>query len=190
VADPETLARIYSDALLELAFEKGAHAEVLAELRDFVALLAKEPEFDAFLGTPSIRPNTKKAVLESVFGGQVSEITMNFLKVIVDRRRQDVLQLMVRTFENGYHDRMGEVVVGVNSAVSLSDAQRSKLLSLLKSKLEKEIVLEERVDTRLLGGLVIRVGDRRIDGSLKSRLESVGASLEGLRLHSEDYYEN
>ena len=132
----------------------------------------------------------KKDLVTRVFGPKVSDFTLNFLKVVIDRRRQANLRQIIRAFIDGYHQRMGELVVKVQSAVPLGDAQRGRLTSALKSKFEKEVVLEERVSPRILGGLVLQVGDTRIDGSLRSRLETIGARLEATRFRSQDYYED
>lgn len=189
-ARDEAIANVYATSLLDLAFEKGVHAEVLSELRGFDQVLEREPAFVTFLNTPKIRRDVKKDVITRVFGPKVSDFTLNFLKVVIDKRRQSALREMIRAFIDGYHQRMGELVVKVQSAVPLGDDQRERLTRALKRKFEKEVVLEERVSPRILGGLVLQVGDTRIDGSLRSRLETIGAKLEAVRFRSQDYYED
>jgi len=186
----DSLAHVYAGALLDLAFEKGVHAEVLAELKAFEQVLGRVPQFVAFLNTPRIRREAKADVLAKVFGNRVSDYTLNFFRVVVDKRRQHLLPKMIAAFVDGYHERMGEVVVQVQSAVALEDGQKQRLARALKKKFDKEVILEERVNPRLLGGLVMRVGDTRIDGSLRSRLEAVGARLEAARVRSQDVYED
>lgn len=189
-AHDETLAQTYADALLELTWEKGVHAEVLAELREFGEVLAREEGFRAFLNTPRIRQQVKKEVVEKVFGAVVSDYTLNFLRIVIDKRRQAHLPRMIEAYEAGYHERAGELVVKVETAAPLEPAQADRLKRALKKKYDKEIILRERLNERLLGGLVLRVGDARIDGSLRTRLEAIGARLEGARFRSEDYYED
>jgi len=189
-ARDESLAGVYSSALLDLTFEKGVHAEVLAELREFRQVLEQEPKFADFLNAPNIRQQAKKDVLDRVFGGSVSDATLNFLKVVVDKRRQFWLPWIIDGYIEGYHERMGELVVKVETAVSLDEGQQGRLREALKQKFDKDIILEERVKPDLLGGLVLRVGDSRIDGSLKSRLQTIGAALQRTRLASESYYED
>ncbi|MEZ6186677.1 MAG: ATP synthase F1 subunit delta [Planctomycetota bacterium] len=186
----ETIASVYANALLDLAFEKGVHREVLAELTEFDRILEGEAQFALFLGAPQIRPDTKKEVLDKVFGSGVSEITLNFLKIVIDKRRQHALTAMIDAFKSGYHERMGELVVDVESAVPLQSSSRERLLKTLRAKYNKEIILQEHVRDSLLGGIVIRVGDSRIDGSLRSRLQTIGSRLDAIRLQSEDYYED
>jgi F-type H+-transporting ATPase subunit delta len=189
-AKDENLAHVYANALLDLAFEKGVHAEILAELKAFGQALEADPQFAAFLNTPRIRADVKKDVITKTFGRQVSDFTLNFIKVTIDKRRQVHLPAMIRAFVQGYHERMNELVVRVQTAVPLEAGQRGRLTKALKAKFDMEVVLEERVSPRILGGLVLQVGDSRIDGSLRSRLETIGARLEATRIRSHDYYED
>jgi F-type H+-transporting ATPase subunit delta len=186
----ETLASVYAASLLDLAFEKGVHAEILAELRAFDEVLASNPQFATFLATPNVVREVKKDVITKVFGGRTSDFTLNFLKVVIDKRRQQHLREIIAAFVEGYHLRMGEMVVRVQTAVPLEQAHRARLTRTLKAKYEKEVVLEERVNPRILGGLVLQVGDLRIDGSLRTRLETIGARLETARFRSDEYYED
>ena len=78
----------------------------------------------------------------------------------------------------------------VRRSAPLGGDQRTRLTSALKKKFDKDIILDEKVDPRLLGGLVLRSGDTRIDGSLRTRLEAIGARLAATRLRSQDLYED
>lgn len=189
-ARDETLANVYATSLLDLAFEKGVHAEILSELREFGRVLDGEPDFVTFLDTPNIRRDVKKDLITRVFGPKVSDFTLNFLKVVIDKRRQVHLRQMIQAFIAGYHLRMGEQVVKVQTAVALEGPQRARLTKALKAKFDKEVVLEERVNPHLLGGLVLQVGDTRVDGSLRTQLQTIGAKLQATRFRSQDYYED
>ena len=147
-ADDATLASVYADALLDLTFQKGVAQEVLAELQEFGAVLAKDELFEAFMNTPKIGSEQKKEVIIRAFGDVVSEYTLNFLQVVIDKRRQHYLLRMIETFEEGYHVRMGEVVVKATTAIEMKEEQRSVLTDVLKRKYDKEIILQERVNER------------------------------------------
>jgi F-type H+-transporting ATPase subunit delta len=190
VSGEDTLPIVYAKALLDLTFEKGVHSEVLAELRGLVDVLAENETFKDFLNAPHIAQDAKKGVIERAFGSHLSEITLNFVRIVIDKRRQLILPAMVDAFEEGYHVRMDEQVVRVRSAVPLEDDQRKSLVGMLKKKFSKEIHLVESVNERLLGGLVLNIGDTRIDGSLRARLQTIGSRLEATRFRSEDYYED
>ncbi|MBL4848738.1 MAG: ATP synthase F1 subunit delta [Planctomycetes bacterium] len=186
----ESLASIYAVALLDLAFQKGVHGEVLAELREFGAILESESQFATFLNTPKVREEAKQDVIRKVFGGVLSDLTLNFLLVTIEKKRQFYLPQILEAFTAGYHERMGELVVDIVSATKLDDKQRDRLRAMLGKKHQQEIILSERINGDLLGGLVIQVGDSRVDGSLRTRLEAVGERLRAARFVSEDCYEN
>lgn len=186
----DTLPRVYAKALLDLTFEKGVHKEVLGELREFVEVLEDNEQFRTFLHTPHIRQDVKKGVIDRVFGAHFSDVTINFIRIVIDKRRQLYFSQMVDAYEAGYHERMDELVVRVQSTVPLEKSARDRLVAILKKKFSKDIHLQESVNERLLGGLVLRIGDARIDGSLRSRLQAIGERLETIRFRSEDYYEN
>lgn len=186
----ETLGQVYAKALLELAYEKGVHGEVMAELKELDRLLERDRQFHDFICAPNIRLQAKKDVVEKVLGDHLSEVTLNFLKLVLDKRRQVHLREMVRAYEAAYHDQMGELVVTVESAVPLEAPQRQRLMGDLKKKHKKDIILEERVKPALLGGLVLKVGDSRVDGSLRARLDLLESRLSAVRLQSEEYYED
>lgn len=186
----ESLASVYATALLDLAFDKGVHGEVLAELREFGALLESEELFASFLNTPKVREDAKQELIKKVFGGVLSDLTLHFLLVTIEKKRQFHLPAIVEAFVSGYHERMGELVVDVASATALDDKQRDRLRALLGKKHQQEIILRERIEEGLLGGLVIQVGDSRVDGSLRTRLEAIGERLRAARFVGEDLYED
>lgn len=189
-ARDESLAQVYATALLDLAFEKGVHAEVLGELKGFDQILSENVKFADFLYAPNIRQDVKKDVLQKAFGGSFSDVTLNFLRVVIDKRRQLSLRGIIAAFVEGYHERMGELVVQVYSAAELDQGQRSRLSASLKKKYNLDVILQEQVKPELLGGLVLKVADERIDGSLRTRLETIGSRLTRIRLNSEDHYED
>lgn len=189
-ASDESLAHVYATALLELAFSRGVHAEVLAELNEFGSILAGEPLFASFLNTPKVREEAKQDVIRKVFGEVLSDLTLHFLLVTIEKKRQFYFPQILAAYQAGYHERLGELVVDVKSAAALTDKQRERLRALLAKKHQQEIILREKVDEGLLGGLVIQVGDSRVDGSLRTRLQAIGSRLQGARFVSEDYYED
>lgn len=187
----DAVVRVYSDALLELAFEKGVHAEVLHELQE-LERIPRDGKLREFLSSPRIRTQAKKDVIEKVFGGMLSDITLNFLKLLLDRGRELHLRDIIKAYIDGCHQRMGELVVVAESAVPLTSPQREWVQRAVTHRRHKgkDILLEERVRPALLGGLVLTAGDQRIDGSLRAKLNEIGSRLAAMRLRSEELYED
>lgn len=190
----DSVAHVYAAALLELAFDKGVPAEVLRDMRELGRILHDDKKALAFLVTPNIRKESKRAVIDRALGGRVSEIVQNFIKVVVDKGRAQALLDIIRMFVQMYHERQGELMVKVQSAQPLEDDERDKLRGALKKKFGPkgytEVVLDEKVDPKLLGGIIVRTGDSLYDGSLRTRLAAIGERLRAGRLKIEEVYED
>jgi F-type H+-transporting ATPase subunit delta len=180
------LANVYATALLDVAFQKGIHAQVRQELEAVCKVI---PEVPAIGVAFQLGDQKQIARILKTFEKHLSEVTLNFLQVTARRRRGGLLPQILEAYIAGQHERQGELVAQVRTAVPLEDVQRRSIAAALKKKFEKDIVLEERVDPRLMGGLVMRVGDQRIDGSLRSRLDAMESRLTAVRLRSKDYYD-
>jgi F-type H+-transporting ATPase subunit delta len=189
----DAVANVYAESLLEIAFSKGVPGEVLQDVEEIGRVL-KGDRVLAFFVTPNIRNADKCQVIDRAFGGRVAEVVQNFLKVTIDKGRAALLPEIVRAFVAGYHERQGEAVATVTTAQPLDDDERDRLRSTLKSRFQmqgyNDLILEERVDQKLLGGVVVRTGDSVFDASLRSRLSALGERLRGSRLKNEDVYEN
>lgn len=190
----DAVAHVYASALLELAFAKGVPAEVLRDVQEVGRLLREDERAFTFFVAPNIRKDAKRTVIDHAFGGRVSEIVQNFLKVIVEKGRALTLPQIVDSFIAMYHERQGELVVKVATAQALDDDERDKLRGALKKKYRgkgyNDVVLEERVDPKLLGGVIVRTGDNLYDGSLRTRLATLGDRLRQGRLKIEEVYED
>lgn len=165
------VARNYAATLHELAKREGEE-ESWGELLDEVAGLYEEDRgFGRFLDAPSVSPAEKKGVLREALGERAPELFQRFLFVVLDRRRHRALPGIARA----YRDRLDEAAGRVRASVTLpfeADATlREEILAELERHFGKEVVAEFRRAPELLGGLIVRAGDRLIDGSVRRRLE-------------------
>jgi len=190
----DTVAQVYASALIELAYQKGVPGEVLADVQEVGRLLESTPRAFTFLITPNIKKDSKKQVIDRAFGGRVNEIVQNFLKVVIEKGRAEALPEIVTAFVAMHHERQGELVVKVQTAQALEDDDRDRLRRILRNKFKNkgynDVVLEEKVDARLLGGVIVRTGDDLYDGSLRTRLAAIGDRLRAGRLNLEKLYED
>ena len=104
----ESLASVYATAMLDLAFSKGVHAEVLAELRTFRDVLNREGSFRDFLNTPSVGQEVKKGLITKVFGGQISDPTLNFFQIVLENLACVWTFVRVHVRRGGSHSRRGD----------------------------------------------------------------------------------
>ncbi len=174
----QRVARVYADALLKAAAEHGRGAEVLDELNALVGdVFRREPELEQFLASPAVGRERKGEVIRRTFEGRASELLVNFLYVLNNHDRLDVLR-GVRAVYNDLFDRsQNRVRVVVRSAVPLAGDQRERIASELREAFGKEPVLHASVDPALLGGLVVQVDDWVYDASVRTRLELIRKQL-------------
>ena len=173
----EIVARSYASALFELAEAKGS-AEAYGQALDQVgALLDQEPSFGQFLETPRIDARDKKRVLRETFEGRIPDHVLNFLLLVVDKRRQRLLKVMAREYRDLVDQRMDRAHVEVTVARPADAATMSDMKSRLSKALGKDVVPHVRVDPSLVGGIVVRSGDVVYDGSVRRRLQGLRRRL-------------
>ena len=172
---PSAVASRYANALADavLGSGSGAHAnESLAQLRVFDQMAKTSPELRNVLLSPAVS-NTRKRAVISRFAQSIplSPIIRNFLFVIIDRRRTDILGDIAQAFEAALDERMGIVRAEVRSASELNDQQRGALQHELARVSKKQVRCDFVIDRSLIGGVVARIGSTVYDGSVRTQLD-------------------
>lgn len=185
MADNNTIARPYARAIFEVARENGALEELSRSLGIGKELLA-DGQVVNFLATPSLDDGARLTFLtglfakaageDSVFAGN-NEHGTNFLKLLIEYDRVDVLPEISDRFDVLKADVENTVDVTVTSATELSASQIKEIEDALKTRLGRDVNLSTEIDENLIGGAVIRAGDVVIDGSLRARLEGLSNAL-------------
>lgn len=169
-------ARRYARALFDLAAERGRQEEWQAQLRDAVAA-ASEPSVALYLGLPRVPVADKLDAVRRLLEGY-DPMVVNAVQLLTQRRALDALADVAAAYDALLNESMGRVPVSVTSAIALSDPQRTRLSGELERVLRGDVVLDLREDEGLLGGLIVQVGDQVIDGSVRTRLESMRRTLQ------------
>jgi F-type H+-transporting ATPase subunit delta len=163
----------YAEALFEAARERDELAEVLSDLGEFVDALHDSEELRLFFYGAQIPERQKRRALDGLTEGMTASTT-NFLKVLVDNGREEILEEVLARYEELVKEHLGRIEVEVTTAIELSDEQLDRLSERLGDVLEgREIILETNVDPDLIGGAVFRYGGRMLDGSIRGLLESL-----------------
>jgi len=170
----EKIARVYAEALLNQAQKRGQEQEILEELRSLINdVFSAHPELEEFLVHGAIGRENKAKAIESTFAGRANELLVNFLLVLNDHDRLELLRESAFRYSKLLDERLGRVRVQVRSAVALTSDQEQRLIGELRQAFRLDPVLEPAVDPELLGGLVVRVGDWVYDASVRTRLENL-----------------
>jgi F-type H+-transporting ATPase subunit delta len=163
----------YAEALFEASRERDELEEVLSDLGEFVDALHDSEELRLFFYGGQIPERQKRRALDGLTEGMKTPTT-NFLKVLVDNGREEILEDVLARYEDFVKEHLGRIEVEVTTAVELSEEQRVRLQERLASVLDgREIILETNVNPDLIGGAVFRYGGRIMDGSIRGRLESL-----------------
>jgi F-type H+-transporting ATPase subunit delta len=174
----QRVARVYAEALLNAAEKHGQGDEVVGELDSLVRdLFRADPEFEAFLSSAAVSRDRKAQVLDAAFAHRASEVLANFLQVLNNHDRLELLRPILAEARELSNRRHGRVRVRVRSAVALPDDQRERLVQELRQVINREPLLETQVDPDLLGGLVVRVGDWLYDASVRTQIDTIRSEL-------------
>ncbi|MCS7176797.1 MAG: ATP synthase F1 subunit delta [Candidatus Kapabacteria bacterium] len=174
---PLRIARRYATALLRLAQEGSLHAQVYEELCWLRDLLRRSSELRAFLRNPVIRAERKRAVVTELFAGRLTPLLLQFLLLLVDKRREALLPEIITAYEELYFQYTDRLAVTVRSAIPLETPLQNRLVEALQERTGKTIVPIFAVDPTLIGGVQLQIGDTVIDGSLRHALERLRRDL-------------
>ncbi len=173
-----SLAGRYASALFDLASENGTVTAVESDLGQLETALAESSELAAVTTNPKVgRSDAQKALwgVSAILG--VTELTQNFLGVLAQNRRLAELPKVIRAFRSIAAAQRGEVTAEVTSAHALTDTQLADLKARLTAREGRTVKLSTKVEPDLLGGLVVTIGSKRIDASIRTRLNSLSQAM-------------
>ncbi len=177
-----SVARRYASALFGVAKKRGQVETIASNLAEVVATVESSRELASVLHHPLLTVEKKRAVMHGIFGGSASPDVEKFLFLVVDKGRANILPQILSEFNRLFDEFRGEADGEVVSAVPLSMAQHFALERALQAKFGVKVRLKTRIDPNILGGLVVRVGDKLIDGSVESRLQTLNERLKRVKV--------
>lgn len=171
------IAQVYARSILDLAQEAGEVETVADELQELIDYAEKQEEFGSFLTNPLTEPARRRGSLETLFRGRMSDLTLDALQVINRKGRMELLPAIVQAYKDERRKREGWVEVEVVSAVPLTDALRERLRQAVDRRTGRKSEIKEVVDPSILGGLVVRMEDEKIDTSVARELAVLSERL-------------
>lgn len=184
--DMTQVAAQYAEAVIELAEESSKTTtadsmklleRIHQDLKVIGEIFESNKDFSLVLNHPALSPDDKKELLLKTFDGRVDGITLRLIKLLAERRRLELLPYLEKPFLELLRERQGIVGCELACAQTLTDSQVQDIKTRLTKQLGKRIEMEVAVDPTLLGGVVLKLGDQVIDGSLKGKLQAVEKSL-------------
>lgn len=170
----------YASALFDLASENGTVSAVETDLDKIAQAITESADFAALIRNPQISRSAAAGAVDAVAGVLgLSGLTKNFLGVLAGNRRLSALPEIVRAFAAIAAAQRGEATAEVTSAHALTDQQVEELRQKLETREGRKIKIKTSVDPELLGGLVVTIGSKRIDSSIRTRLNSLAQAMKG-----------
>lgn len=163
----------YATPILELAEEKKILDSVKADMESFIAVCEESKDFSLMLKSPII-PHLRKAnILKKIFTGKVNELTLQAFDVITRKSRESLLEDIAEEFLHLYNVKKGLAEVSVTTSIELDAEMRKAFEKLAKDITGKEPLLKEKVNPDIVGGYILKVGDRQIDDSVSGQLKEL-----------------
>ncbi|MEM1203526.1 MAG: ATP synthase F1 subunit delta [Acidobacteriota bacterium] len=172
------VARVYSQALLDLAVAQGRAEEVKDELRWLSAHVAENEEFANFVSSPRIDAADRAASLEKIFRGKLSDLLVDGLQVIHRKGRLGLLPAIAEGYRQLLRDQAGRIDVHVRTAVPIDDPLRDRIRATIAEYSGKKPDLHEEIDESLIGGIVMHVEDRKVDASVSNEIRKLRQLLD------------
>lgn len=172
------ISKRYAHAFFDIAAKEKRLEQYYAELKQFTSILIQDHALREFLANPVVEQTDKKSVVEKIIGRlQMSPMTVNFLKLLVDKKRIETLPNIENCYRQLMDDTLKKVRVNVKTAFPLSAEMQNLILSSLGQITGQQVEMAVEEDPALLGGIVIGVGDTLYDGSIRNQLNKMSNLL-------------
>lgn len=167
----------YAKAVLNLSIEKNVAEEVNNDMQLITATIESSKDLEIMLNSPVIKSSAKKEVLSSIFKGKINAISQGLINQLVDNKRLAILDDVAKKYTIIYDHHKGTQVAKVTSAVPLTDDLKNKVLAKIKEIIGKEVAIENIVDASIIGGFIIRIGDKQFDASVSGKINNLRRQL-------------
>lgn len=172
------VSKTYGDALFDLALEENTIDQITEEVNCILSVLASNEELTKLFTHPKVSKQEKIKVIENVFKGRFSDTIVGFLVIIMEKGRYEEIDSIFSYYLGRVREHRNIGVAEVTSAIALSEEQRAKVEEkLLATTKYQQFEMKYTVDKSIIGGLIIRIGDRIVDSSIKNQLKNLTKAL-------------
>ena len=171
------IAATYAQALYDLAKDENLTEEILAQLQALQEAISAEPDFVRLLSTPGLSKDQRCGIVDASFRDKVHTYVLSFMKILVEKGYMRHFADCCKAFKTLYNADHGILPVLAVTAIALNDTQKEKLTQKLQTITGKTVELTNQVDPAVLGGVRLDYDGKRVDGTVKNRLDSVGKML-------------
>lgn len=168
----------YAKSLIDLSMEQNVLEEIKNDMVLIEQVIDQNSELEAILQNPVIPLDKKASILEGIFGKSVNAITRSYLKLVVSKGRAAILYDTTKAFVRQYNAIKGIVTAEVTSATALTAENKAEIVAVVKKEIgANEVIIKEKVNEKLIGGFILKVGDRQFDASITGSLNKLKKEL-------------
>jgi F-type H+-transporting ATPase subunit delta len=167
------VASRYAKSFLDLTTEQGVLEQAYADMKFISEVCKSNHEFVVFLKSPIIKTDKKQAVMKEVFSGKLNKVTDAYVNLITEKKREMYLAEIADEFVNQYKKKKQILTAVVTTASGIDDSIRKEIMKIVKGVSNSEVVLEEKINKDIIGGFIIRVGDKQVDASIARRINNL-----------------
>lgn len=172
------VASRYAKSLIDLAGEQNAVESIRKDIELFLETCRENPQLQAILKNPIISLDKKANILDGLFVGKVHEMILSFFKIVIRKGRSEILFATAKEFISQYNILKNVVKATVTSASPLSQENIKQIEDVVKQSTKGEVILTSIVDPKLIGGFILKVGDKQFDTSISSKLNKLKKEFE------------
>jgi F-type H+-transporting ATPase subunit delta len=173
----DPIAQAYAEALFQIAKVENCVDEVEHELFELQKILSKEYKLRGFLDDLSVTTEGKKSAVAELFSGKVSTLTLNFVYTAIEQGRHRALLGIAEAYADLASTYRGQVAAEVITAIPMTEPMADKLREALSKRINKRVYLKQVVDKSIIGGAIVRIGDKIIDGCVQKKLQGLRAAM-------------
>lgn len=178
----QLVGKRYAEALFEVAIEMNKLDEFKVEFSQINEIFKSEHKLKVIFEHPKLSKNEKKDIINELFEKNVSKEVLNFMYIIIDKNRERYLDDINDEYVKLYNKEKGIVEAKAITAVKMSEEEMTKLQENLSKKIGSKVILENVIDESIVGGVLVRIGDRVIDASVKGKLDEIKGLLNSVKV--------
>jgi F-type H+-transporting ATPase subunit delta len=181
-----SVEKTYADAMFTLLeddnADKAMFDTVLSQLKVVGESISQTPDLLKLMNTPTVSDAEKLSLIDAVFGGKVTDYVHNFLRLLAVKKRMSYYSRILFAFRERYNEHFDIAEITVTSAMAIDSVQRDKIaakMAAIMGKPPENVMVTEKIDKALIGGVVVDYGNSRFDGSVKTRLNELAKNIAG-----------
>ena len=167
----------YAKSLLTLVIENNSLEETLEDMKLILAVCSENRDLTLLLKSPVVKSDKKLSILSDVFSKSITELTMTFINIITSKKREKFLEGIAGSFVSLYKSHKNIETVSLTTACTIDENTKSEILKYIKKNRKSEVELTEVINEDIIGGLIIRIGDKQLDASVSKNIKELKKSF-------------